>query len=306
MKQGYTGALKPVSGKSVMTSSTIENQLKRETIGLETLDSFTTKRQNLILEGASIPSRPEKKRKECAELSKLSFVDEESEDGTETFMPVLTKRILKDPSVDTSFLPDRDRDEKERQERLKLKKEWLAAQEKIKAEKINITYSYYDGTGHRRSLVVTKGTKVDEFLSQVRREFRQLRNVATDHLMFIKEDLIIPPNYSFYELIETKARGKSGPLFYWDAHDDIRYMNDASMEKEESHAAKVVEKRCLFPIRFPENIFLGFSEIYVVEMRFSFPMNFSDWHITLRAWKHRVNHRCQSYAIIAKSMAAVC
>jgi len=39
---------------------------------------------------------------------------------------------MKDPTVDTSFLPDRERDEKERQERLRLKLEWLAEQERIK------------------------------------------------------------------------------------------------------------------------------------------------------------------------------
>ena len=30
-------------------------------------------------------------------------------------------------------------------------------------------------------------------------------------------------HYSFYDLIVTKARGKSGPLFHFDVHDDIRY-----------------------------------------------------------------------------------
>lgn len=29
-------------------------------------------------------------------------------------------------------------------------------------------------------------------------------------------------HYSFYDLIVTKARGKSGPLFHFDVHDDVR------------------------------------------------------------------------------------
>ena len=33
---------------------------------------------------------------------------------------------------------------------------------------------------------------------------------------YIKEDLIIPNHLSFYDLIVTKARGKSGPLFHFD------------------------------------------------------------------------------------------
>ena len=31
----------------------------------------------------------------------------------------------------------------------------------------------------------------------------------------------------------TKARGKSGPLFSFDVHDDVRLMNDAQIEKDE-------------------------------------------------------------------------
>ena len=40
---------------------------------------------------------------------------------------------------------------------------------------------------------------------------------------------------SFYDLIVTKARGKSGPLFHFDVHDDIRLVNDVRVEKDESH-----------------------------------------------------------------------
>lgn len=40
---------------------------------------------------------------------------------------------MKDPTVDTSFLPDKERDEREREERLRLKREWLENQEKIKS-----------------------------------------------------------------------------------------------------------------------------------------------------------------------------
>ena len=58
--------------------------------------------------------------------------------------------------------------------------------------------------------------------------------------MYIKEDLIIPHEYSFYDLIITKARGKSGPLFHFDVHDDVRITHDVRVEKDESHPGKVV------------------------------------------------------------------
>lgn len=59
-------------------------------------------------------------------------------------------------------------------------------------------------------------------------------------LRYVKEDLILPHHYSFYDLIVTKARGKSGPLFAFHARDDIRMTSDASIEKEDSHAGKVL------------------------------------------------------------------
>lgn len=57
-----------------------------------------------------------------------------------------------------------------------------------------------------------------------------------------KEDLIIPHHYTFYDFIVSKARGKSGPLFNFDVHDDVRMLADATVEKDESHAGKVVER----------------------------------------------------------------
>jgi protein FAM50 len=135
---------------------------------------------------------------------------------------------------------------------------------------ISVTYSYYDGTGHRRTVAVRKGTKIDQFLELVRQEFHELRGISSENMLFIKEDVIIPhvptpsthiphthaltrthalttlvhvQDYTFYDLIVTKAKGKSGPLWNWDVHDDIRMLADATKEKDESHAAKVVERR---------------------------------------------------------------
>lgn len=39
-----------------------------------------------------------------------------------------------------------------------------------------------------------------------------------------------------------RARGKSGPLFHFDVHDDVRVVNDARVEKDESHAGKIVQR----------------------------------------------------------------
>ncbi|KAH8378532.1 hypothetical protein KR200_004299 [Drosophila serrata] len=69
-------------------------------------------------------------------------------------------------------------------------------------------------------------------LELLRKEFIELKTVVADQLMYVKEDLILPHHYSFYEFIVTKARGKSGPLFQFDVHDDVRMISNASVEKE--------------------------------------------------------------------------
>ncbi|XP_027697316.1 protein FAM50A-like isoform X1 [Vombatus ursinus] len=154
------------------------------------------------------------------------------------------RKLGKNPDVDTSFLPDLDREEEENRLREELRREWEAKQQKIKREEIEITFSYWDGSGHRRAVKMRKGNTMQQFLQKaleiLRKDFSELRSVGVEQLMYIKEDLIIPHHHSFYDFIVTKARGKSGPLFNFDAHDDIRLLSDATVEKDESHAGKVV------------------------------------------------------------------
>ncbi|XP_046919507.2 protein FAM50 homolog [Dermatophagoides farinae] len=154
------------------------------------------------------------------------------------------RKMMKNPDVDTSFLPDRVREEEENRLREQLRQEWAEKQEKLKNEEIEITFSYWDGSGHRRSVMMKKGNTMYQFLQKalelLRKEFHELKTVTTDQLMYIKEDLIIPHHYSFYDFIVTKARGKSGPLFSFDVHEDVRLVSDATVERDESHAGKVL------------------------------------------------------------------
>lgn len=119
---------------------------------------------------------------------------------------------MKNPAVDTSFLPDRDREEEERRIREHLRQEWLKNQEIMKKEEIEITYSYWDGSGHRKSVKVRliylgthsaveliasllqclKGDDVGSFLEKCRQQIPELRGISVDNMMYVKEDLIIP------------------------------------------------------------------------------------------------------------------
>jgi hypothetical protein len=80
------------------------------------------------------------------------------------------RKLSKNPFVDTHFLPDREREAAEGALRSKLEGEWKQMQEKVKSELVEITYSYWDGSGHRRTISLPKGTRIDQFLEKARRE----------------------------------------------------------------------------------------------------------------------------------------
>lgn len=105
-------------------------------------------------------------------------------------------KLGKDPSVETNFLPDSEREAEEQAERERLKKQWTREQEQIKNEPLQITYSYWDGTGHRRVIQVRKGDAIGNFLRAVQQQlapdFREIRTTSVENLLYVKEDLIIP------------------------------------------------------------------------------------------------------------------
>ena len=119
--------------------------------------------------------------------------------------------------MDTSFLPDREREERENRLREELRQEWVAQQAALKDQEITITFSYWDGSGHRRSVTMLKGNSIYQFLQKclelLRKEFSELKTVMADQLMYVKEDLILPHHYTFYDFIVTKVTSKK-TFFY--------------------------------------------------------------------------------------------
>ncbi|XP_046582468.1 protein FAM50A-like [Haliotis rubra] len=264
-----------INNKFAAHYDAVEQTLKSNTIGLVTLDEMRAKQESVVKEREKQlakknaearvieQQKEDKKRKEQRKITMLSFDPEEDQDDDEDDeeeeeeepqsaleLPpsiVLDKskkrRLGMNPEVDTSFLPDRDRDEEENKMREQLQQEWEEKQAKIKNEEIDITYSYWDGSGHRRQVRMKKGNSIQQFLQKclenLRREFNDLKSITVDQLMYVKEDLIIPHHYLFYDFIVTKARGKSGALFSFDVHEDVRMVSDARVEKDESHAGKV-------------------------------------------------------------------
>lgn len=271
----------------------VEMQLKADTVGLVTLDQMKAKQETIVKEREKKLAQKEKeknkeqlkvleakeaeKSKQRKQIQTLSFNVDEDEDEdeksenssdnetkvkwTEEQSEPSKKKIKKNPNVDTSFLPDREREEAENKLREELRQQWVEKQAALKDEEIEITFSYWDGSGHRRSIVQKKGNSIYQFLQKaleevLRKEFPELKAVSADQLMYVKEDLILPQHYTFYDFIITKARGKSGPLFQFDVKDDIRMISDATVEKEESHAGKVLlrswyeKSKHIFPVSF--------------------------------------------------------
>lgn len=215
----------------------VDEQLKKSTIGLVTLDEFRRTRNDIeeaqrreaaqavtTDEAAAAESKKLKKRKKEKKGQHkvaLSFNPDGSDDedgaSRRSTSPSTTsnkkQKLTKNPTIDTSFLPDRDREARERTEREALRRQWLETQERVKNEVIEITYSYWDGTGHRKTVEVRvpdhevhtnsihptslsqqckKGDTIGQFLEKCRAQFQELRGTSVDNMMYIKEDLIIP------------------------------------------------------------------------------------------------------------------
>ena len=261
--------LKAIESAFAVNSTTLDEQFKAATVGLVTAAQFKEKRVQVEQRGRdderarqqhAQQERQKAELKRKSKLSALSFHADDDPDDASFPPPPSTRprptpssppsppspslpKLTKNPDVSTDFLFDRHRAAEEERLRVSLRSEWLLAQGALKAQEVEITYSYWDGSGHRRKLRVVKGARVGQFLELVRRdcmdEFSELRVLSSDALLYVKEDLIIPHALTFYDLIVTKARGKSGPLFHFDVHDDVRMLGDARVEKDESHAGKV-------------------------------------------------------------------
>lgn len=216
----------------------VEQQLKSSTIGLVTLDEMKAKQEDIVREREkklaqkleekdkeklrALEAKQAEKNKQKRQIQALSFTMEEEEDDNndedsdesdsnkwhaKEIIP--KKKIKKNPDVDTSFLPDREREEQENRLRESLRQEWVAQQQALKDQDITITFSYWDGSGHRRSAVMKKGNSIYQFLQKcldvLRKEFSELKTVMADQLMYVKEDLILPHHYTFYDFIVTKV-----------------------------------------------------------------------------------------------------
>jgi len=228
-------------------ADTFEEEFQKSTVGLVSVEEFRAKRRKvdeLVQNSLKLAEEPKRKVIQETCCAKLSFDDDE--DGEEEIeIPRILGFLGKNPHVDTSFLPDEARAQALENKKAELTTQYLAEQDRIKREDILITFSYYDGSGHRREMTMAKGTTIEKFLlkAQIMLEpdFPDMRSRNPGTLLYVKEDLIIPSNVTFYDLIKSEARGPHGVLFDYDGSD-----NDSGTKSKggnERHAGKVVCQR---------------------------------------------------------------
>ena len=86
------------------------------------------------------------------------------------------------------------------------------------------------------------------------------RHASVNSLMYVKEDYIIPHHVSFHDLIRKKVKGKTGPLFDFGVHDDVRMHSDARIQNSESHAGKSFSLHVDFDILSMPQTFLKVND----------------------------------------------
>jgi len=119
-------------------------------------------------EEESLVKVPKKKKKQKKEGSKISLFSnkrfKESQDEKEE--QVEYKGFGKDPSVNTSFLKD---EEKEIEEEIHKKAEINRLIKKtleIREQLIKIQYSYWDGSGIKKTIIVKKGETIRDIIQK--------------------------------------------------------------------------------------------------------------------------------------------
>eukprot|EP00929_Paragymnodinium_shiwhaense_P028311 TRINITY_DN16433_c0_g1_i3.p1 TRINITY_DN16433_c0_g1~~TRINITY_DN16433_c0_g1_i3.p1 ORF type:complete len:354 (-),score=133.77 TRINITY_DN16433_c0_g1_i3:287-1348(-) len=241
------------------SADVLEEEFKRQTVGLMSVAEFKAKRQaidDIIQAQQTKDKNKNMKKKKAINSKKLSFEDDDMDDDSdddddddedeEKEVP-MKRGFGKNPNADTSFLFDTNREVDMLRKKQELIDEYNKMEEKAKKDKLEVIYSYWDGTGHRRNIHIEKGFTIGQFLAKAKSDlektdFPELRTVGLDNLMYVKEDLIIPSNITFHELIKERARGKTGPLFNFDVKDDLR-ISDVRVQRDDSHAGKIVDRK---------------------------------------------------------------
>ncbi|KAL4575512.1 hypothetical protein LXL04_022358 [Taraxacum kok-saghyz] len=322
------GRTEQYAGNNTGNDKILETAFKKETIGLVTREQYVENRvnirtkieeeekeklQKLQQEEEELQLQKLKNRKVKAN-PKLSFSEdiengeeEEEEDGEDKNKEsnMFGRRGFgKDPTVETSFLPDSEREAEEQAERERLRKQWLREQEQIKNEALEITYSYWDGAGHRRVMQVRKGDTIGEFLRSVQQqlapEFREIRTTSVENLLYVKEDLIIPHELELSEASCEEDNTRSNSSQFGQKQPDPPQLSwkliKTNMFLHPNRKNRTIDEIMVCHCKPSYDGRMGFSktQIFKTEMFSMWKEGF--WALVARGYPKRcrfINHSCQ-------------
>ena len=230
---------KDMNSKFSTGSDHMDDEFRRKTVGLVTAHQFRELREAMITAKEGNSSEATSKSAEIAKLKRkkqllsLSFGEDDHEEA------IPSKKIGKDPRVDTSFLADRDREELQRRELESQAADHLKQSSVEKKEDFELHYSFWDGTGLRKQLPLKKGSTIDALLSSCRQqllhEVPELRAVSPSSLLLVIEGKIIPHHLTLYDLIAARSSKDARiPLISLGRHNP-----------GDDHPIRVVERRWL-------------------------------------------------------------
>lgn len=149
-----------IDSKFSAATDSLEQEFRRKTVGLVSADDFRKAREAADAAQVSSSAAEEAgaklkhvenkknmqdmKRKKAASTLSFSMDDGDVDNAEESTSFVPKKKVMKNPAVDTSFLPDTERDRELEAKREQLKAEWLQQQETIKNEVRHADKQYCD------------------------------------------------------------------------------------------------------------------------------------------------------------------
>ena len=153
IKEQNSASLGRIDDKFSSSTEVLEQEFRQRTVGLVTAEDFRKARslvdkakelteKKLLEERNALDEKKKADRdaKRKRMVSSLSFANDgaDADEESSEFYP--SKKLGKDNLVDTSYLPDMDRDKKMQGERSVIAAEWLEQQEIVKSEMLEVVF----------------------------------------------------------------------------------------------------------------------------------------------------------------------
>lgn len=263
------GSSKLVGFAAPGSSAEQESAFQQATVGLNSREAWRKEREESAARVRQSKHYEEAERERAAEARfmkrtkknapKLSFLDEADmhleADGDKTHMsteeqeregrvPLSAELSLaaaskrkkpgKDPTADTRFLPDPQREEEEEQEKERLRREYERIREQDEKKQVELLVTFWgQGGGRRRNIVVRKGDTIHTLVriakERLSREHKDLNAASSHNVLCVRDDVILPHRFKLYDIEARNVTGRSGkPLLTCSTADNGKRCRDES------------------------------------------------------------------------------